>query len=115
LKESSGANNWHAAQKKLRERFQARNGNTLVIVRRGEVINFGQSTDFFLAELLETANPETKKTVTPTKGRQSISAVLLELKSCSTLLLTILNCFFEDGFVSVFKRKRRTGTTQEAW
>jgi integrase len=47
-KESTGVNDWHAAQKKLRERLQARDGNTLDIVRKGEVINFGQWTDFFL-------------------------------------------------------------------
>jgi integrase len=47
-KESTGAKDWHAAQKKLRERLHARDGNTLDIVRKGEVINFGQWTDFFL-------------------------------------------------------------------
>jgi bifunctional DNA-binding transcriptional regulator/antitoxin component of YhaV-PrlF toxin-antitoxin module len=61
LKESSGANNWHAAQKKLRERFQARNGNTLVIVRRGEVINFGQSTDFFLVRSSPKTGPSEER------------------------------------------------------
>lgn len=103
------------AQKKLRERLQARDGNTLDIVQKGEVLNFGQWTDFFLGELLETAHPETKKTITPTKGRQSISAVLMEATSCSTLLLTILNCFFENAFGSVFEQKRRMGTTKEIW
>jgi len=47
-KETTGVNDWNAAQKKLRERLYARDGNTLDIVRKGEVINFGQWTDFFL-------------------------------------------------------------------
>jgi integrase len=37
-----------AAQRKLRDRLQARDGNILDIVRRGEALNFGQWTDFFL-------------------------------------------------------------------
>jgi hypothetical protein len=36
------------AQKKLRERLQARDGNFLDIVRKGENLNFGQWADFFL-------------------------------------------------------------------
>ena len=47
-KESTGVNDWQAAQKKLRERLHARDGNILDIVRRGETLNFGQWADFFL-------------------------------------------------------------------
>ena len=47
-KESTGVNDWQAAQKKLRERLHARDGNILDIVRRGESLNFGQWADFFL-------------------------------------------------------------------
>jgi integrase len=47
-KESTGAKDWHEAQKKLRERLQARDGNFLEIVRRGENLTFGQWADFFL-------------------------------------------------------------------
>jgi len=47
-KESTGVNDWQAAQKKLRERLNARDGNILDIVRRGEALNFGQWADFFL-------------------------------------------------------------------
>jgi hypothetical protein len=53
--------------------------------------------------------------MTPTKGRQSISGLLLEPTNCSTLLPTILNCSFENGFVSVFEQKPRTGTRKETW
>jgi integrase len=47
-KESTGVSDWHAAHRKLRERLDARDGNILDIVRKGEVINFGQWTGFFL-------------------------------------------------------------------
>lgn len=47
-KESTGVRDWQAAQKKLRERLQARDGNILDIVRKGEALNFGQWADFFL-------------------------------------------------------------------
>ena len=47
-KESTGVNDWQAAQKKLRERLHARDGNILDIVRRGEALDFGQWADFFL-------------------------------------------------------------------
>jgi integrase len=47
-KESTGVTDWQAAQRKLRDRLQARDGNVLDIVRRGEALNFGDWTDFFL-------------------------------------------------------------------
>jgi integrase len=47
-KESTRTKDWHEAQKKLRERLQARDGNFLEIVRRGENLTFGQWGDFFL-------------------------------------------------------------------
>jgi len=47
-RESTSTTDWHEAQKKLRERLQARDGNFLDIVRRGENLTFGQWADFFL-------------------------------------------------------------------
>ena len=47
-KESTCTTDWHGAQKKLRERLQARDGNFLEVVRRGENLTFGQCVDFFL-------------------------------------------------------------------
>jgi integrase len=47
-KESTLTNDWHEAQKKLRERLQARDGNFLEVVRKGENLTFGQWADFFL-------------------------------------------------------------------
>ena len=36
-KESTGVKDWQAAQRKLRDRLQARDGNVLDIVRKGEL------------------------------------------------------------------------------
>ena len=47
-RESTSTTDWHEAQKKLRERLQARDGNFLDIVRKGENLTFGQWADFFL-------------------------------------------------------------------
>jgi len=47
-KESTFTEDWNGANKKLRERLQARDGNILQIVRKGESITFGEWADLFL-------------------------------------------------------------------
>jgi hypothetical protein len=47
-RESTLTVDWDEANKKLRERLQARDGNVLQIVRKGENLTFGEWTDFFL-------------------------------------------------------------------
>ena len=47
-RESSQTGDWQEANKKLRERLQARDENLLEIVRRGETLSYGQWADFFL-------------------------------------------------------------------
>ena len=46
--EPSGTSDWQEAQKKLRERLQARDDNILEIVRKGEQLLFKEWADFFL-------------------------------------------------------------------
>lgn len=46
--ESTFTQDWDEAHRKLRERLQARDNNTLDVVRRGESLTFGQWVDFFL-------------------------------------------------------------------
>jgi integrase len=48
VRESTFTEDWHEAQKKLRERLQARDGNILEIVRKGEGLPFGQWVEIFL-------------------------------------------------------------------
>jgi integrase len=47
-RESAETRDWHKAQKKLRERLLARDGNVLEIVLQGEKLCFGEWCDFFL-------------------------------------------------------------------
>ena len=47
-RESSQTEDWNEAQKRLRERLQARDNNILDVVKKGESLSFGQWADFFL-------------------------------------------------------------------
>src|ERR1700731_867366 len=47
-RESSRTADWQEANRKLRERLQARDDNLLEVVRKGEALTFGQWADFFL-------------------------------------------------------------------
>ena len=47
-RESSRTADWQEANKRLRERLQARDENLLEVVRRGETLAYGQWADFFL-------------------------------------------------------------------
>jgi hypothetical protein len=46
--ESTHTEDWQEAQRQLRERLQARDNNTLHIVRKGEQLTFGEWADLFL-------------------------------------------------------------------
>ena len=46
--EPTGTSDWHEAQRKLRERLQARDDNILEIVRKGEQLLFKEWAEFFL-------------------------------------------------------------------
>src|SRR5438445_176674 len=52
-RESTLTEDWQEAHKKLRERLQARDGNILRIVRKGENLTFGEWADFFLKNYSE--------------------------------------------------------------
>ncbi len=47
-RESTFTQDWQVAQKTLRKRLEARDGNTLQVVRRGETLTFGEWADLFL-------------------------------------------------------------------
>jgi integrase len=47
-RESTLTENWDEAQKRLRERLQARDNNTLPALRRGQDLTFGEWSDFYL-------------------------------------------------------------------
>lgn len=47
-RESTSTEDWSQAQKMLRARLEARDGNVLQVVRKGENLSFGEWADFFL-------------------------------------------------------------------
>ena len=47
-RESTHTADWDEANRKLRERLQARDGNLLEVIRKGEALNFGEWADSFL-------------------------------------------------------------------
>jgi len=47
-RESTNTEDWDEAQKRLRERLQARDNNTLPALRRGQDLSFGEWSDFYL-------------------------------------------------------------------
>jgi integrase len=47
-RESTTTEDWDEAQRRLRERLQARDGNTLQLIRKGEHITFAQWSEYFL-------------------------------------------------------------------
>jgi hypothetical protein len=47
-RESTNTQDWEEAQKKLRERLQVRDSNTLPLIRKGERITFAQWSEHFL-------------------------------------------------------------------
>jgi len=53
VRESTFTEDWQEAQRKLRERLQARDDKLLEIVRRGEQLQFSTWVDFFLENYSE--------------------------------------------------------------
>lgn len=82
--ESTQTEDWHEAQRKLRERLQARDNNTLHVVRKGEQLLFNEWADFFLehyskppirAAKTHEANQAALKTLRPVFGPMKITEI----------------------------------------
>ena len=82
--ESTQTEDWQEAQRQLRERLQARDNNTLDIVRKGERLLFGEWADFFLehyskppirAAKTHEANESALKTLKPAFGPMKMTEI----------------------------------------
>ena len=82
--ESTGTTDWQEAQRRLRERLQARDENVLALVRRGQQITFNEWADFFLEHYSQppfrsmkthAANQNALKQLKPVFGAQTLSAI----------------------------------------
>ncbi|MFY9727932.1 MAG: tyrosine-type recombinase/integrase [Bryobacteraceae bacterium] len=88
--ESTNTTDWNEAQRQMRERLQARDNNTLDVVRRGEQLTFNEWTEFFLenyskppirAKATHVANQAALRTLRPMFGTMrlvEINASLIE-------------------------------------
>ena len=70
-RESTHTEDWQEANRKLRERLHARDGNLLEVVRKGEALDFGEWVDSFL-ENYSRPPYEPLKPTKPTCGVQPI-------------------------------------------
>ena len=82
--ESTQTEDWHEAQRKLRERLQARDNNLLDVVRKGEQLLFNDWADFFLehyskppirAAKTHAANLSALKSLRPVFGPMKITDI----------------------------------------
>jgi integrase len=82
--ESTQTEDWREAQRKLRERLQARDNNTLDVVRKGEQLLFKDWADFFLehyskppirAHKTHEANESALKTLRPAFGPMKMTEI----------------------------------------
>ena len=82
--ESTGTIDWQEAQRRLRERLQARDENVLAMVRRGQQLRFHEWADFFLehysqpplrSKKTHAANQNALKHLKPVFGVQTLPAI----------------------------------------
>jgi len=84
IRESTNTEDWQEAQRKLRDRLQARDDKVLEVVRKGEQLQFADWVDFFLenysrppirAEKTHEANERAASHLTETFGQRSIGDI----------------------------------------
>jgi integrase len=84
IRESTFTENWEEAQRKLRERLQARDDKILEVVRKGEKLQFSDWLDYFLenyskppirAEKTHEANRRAAKHLSEAFGRQAVGEI----------------------------------------
>src|SRR5437667_2660301 len=82
--ESTGTEDWQEAQAVLRKRLEARDGNSLSVVRKGQRLSFDAWADIFLenyskppmrAEKTPEANLTALKALRPAFGEQKLSEI----------------------------------------
>jgi integrase len=71
--ESTHTEDWQEAQRQLRERLQARDNNTLHIVRKGEQITFNEWADFFLENY---SKPPIRATATHVANKAALRTLM---------------------------------------
>src|SRR5262245_31690809 len=116
IRESTKTNDWREAQRRLRERLQARDDKILDVVRKGEQLQFGDWVEFFLenyskppirAEKTHEANQRAALHLKSAFERHSIGDFRLECSSrlprvrCKRIDLSRQRCTKNCGFFDV--------------
>jgi hypothetical protein len=91
--EPTGTSDWNEAQRRLRERLQARDDNILEIVRKGEQLRFEEWADFFLEHY-------SKPPMRAPKTHEANSRAVLHLKkSFASLKLAEVSAHRIEGYL----------------
>lgn len=98
--EPTGTADWKEAQKKLRERLQARDDNVLEIVRKGEQLTFKQWAELFLEHY---SKPPLR---TPKTHEMHVRAVMHLAKAFGDQRLTDLSSDAIEGYLRYRLRQR---------
>jgi integrase len=78
-RESTNTDDWEEAQKQLRERLQARDSNTLPLLRKGEQLTFVQWSDYFLAAFSKPPIRARKTHLSYTRAAKHLTAAFGEV------------------------------------
>ena len=66
--ESTGTEDWGEAQQRLRQRLQARDENTLTVLRKGEPLKFDEWVQFFWITIPNRRCVRARRTLQPASG-----------------------------------------------
>jgi integrase len=108
IRESTNTDDWQEAQRKLRERLQARDNKVLDIVRKGEQLQFADWVDFFLENYSKPPCAQ-KRHMKPTSASVGISRRHSATDRFVRFLRTISSFTFEGGCRRGFRSRPKPG------
>lgn len=112
IRESTNTEDWQEAQRKLRDRLQARDDKILDIVRKGEQLQFMDWVDFFLENY-------SKPPIRAEKTHEANGRAALQLKeafgqrSVGDITADDLSSICDDGFRCEFRSGPQPGSFNE--
>jgi len=108
VRESTFTENWQEAQKRLRDRLQARDGLFLEIVRKGESLGFGQWADFFLEKYSKPPIRTLKTHVANLRAIKHLKA-LFETRMLANVTADDIELYLQDRLRQRIRIKTRLG------
>jgi integrase len=110
-RESSLTANWQEANKRLRERLQARDDNLLEIRRKGETLTYGQWADFFLETY---SKPPMRAAKTHAANQRCIKLLkaAFETSKLADITADSIECYLRDRLRQRVRVKVKLGYRQ---